>query len=338
MGVTVIGGTKVRAMVAANGEVFYLTAVQSWSKKDGQRSTTWVNATFGNLAHVLTWAIQVSADCEGGGLQSASGVIKPTSMFRKWLQALRQPGRIEEAEVTASFGRGWACIEEKWRGRIDQILAQHGLPASGDRITLNLQTHPRALQEILSLTDKEWPWRIGAACFFNSTSHAEELPEGWFDAVGYAPKKTAACPRLPELQLRKVESRPEADHWWLEDGVWRPLGWAYSTTATLIVKLATQSELTLPGSAQLMMDVITEHVGQAEAFADDTVVQVPCPAEGDWRKGYFKTLCKEHGVEVTESLATTVAEIQRLDLGHALAKLEGVTFAEPAKAPLSAVA
>ena len=120
--------------------------------------------------------------------------------------------------------------------------------------------------------------------------------------------------------------------------MWRPLGWAYSTIGTLIVKLATPSELALPGSASLMMDVITERVGQAEAFADDTVVQVPCPADGDWRKGYFKTLYKEHGVEVLESLATTVGEIQRLDLGHALAKLDGVTFAEPTKAPLSAVA
>lgn len=338
MGVTVIGGMKVRAMVAADGEVFYLTAVQSWSKKDSDRSTTWVNATFGNLAHVLAWVIQLSADCEGGGIQTSGGTIKPEGMFRKWLQALRQPGRIEEGVVTAKYGRGWDCIEEKWRGRIDEILARHGLPAATEQITLSLQTHPRVVQEILQLTDDEWPWRIGASSFFRSSSHVDELPEGWFDAVGYAPQKPSACPGLVDFQLRKVESRPEADHWWLENGVWRPLGWAYSTIGTLIVKLATPSELAIPGSGLLMMGAIAEQVAKAETFAGGTIVQVPRPADGDWRKGYFKTLCKELGQGDCESLSTTVGEIQRLDLGHALGKLQGVTFVEPEKASLAAVA
>lgn len=266
MDATIVGDRLVAAF-QGDGEIIYLMFERSYWDDGFPKNPKWSCVGFGVLAEVMQRIFALASDCERGLRRSSKGCIEPEKAITAWLDLLAVPVAMPEMWITLREN----AVSPMWNPNLipeELSGAGYGTVADrllfGERVSKHLH-HDATLFRLLYGTHGPLMTRL---LFEQDYAPVGSKQDG---SLGYRPRRVHPL----AIALPNCRQLMDGARYLIQDGEgsWRCQGNAVDIVADHICRLW-RAELATPGIAGRSIAALRNHLADAPAVPDDTLVRV----------------------------------------------------------------
>lgn len=235
-----------------SGKVIYALFEQTYSSNVSPKTPEYGCFAFGEYADVMRRVFLGASSCEGGGLRSRAGRIKPENYIEAWKREMNNPVKLDDMPLFPPNLNDGELVEVK------EVLTRAGLESQCDRLVGKNTFHLYADADLmLALYGEQGlfsPWRIIDHSDYRTLSDASLGPA----ANGYPGKAKVESPAIVAYKLDNENRLVK-----IGDAPFHHEGWEYSAVGAFITNVAYDAEMQQAGSAKKMIPAFRETLSTA---------------------------------------------------------------------------
>lgn len=269
MGATVTCNKSIAAFKNAAGKHFYLAFEETYEKNVYPHTPRWSCIAFGTYQDVLKRIFAYASGCEGGCLQTRSGMTTPELYLKGWQKVFEKPVLFcTEYPQKLRIEKYWntPLPEESWE-KAKQVFLNHDredlvsiLSTVGGEISLSLVDDTDLFIDLYGVNGVMSPWRIFSKHQCHTLANEDLRPT--------KPRGDFSNPKQQFLRYGENVFKL------MPSNEWQEIGWDYSVVSDYIKSTACEAELASPGIGISLITAFRQQVSNAPKLPMNTKVQI----------------------------------------------------------------